>query len=208
MPISPLLASLLLAPNLIKGNMDVVLYADDGIIFSTENTVQLPILCPESGISYNLTKSRPIKSHGNWLVSNFTFLGVQYAPQSKNLDSQCYGGTLTCNTRNPKTFTLDHLEVFKESYRLSYEGLITETFDHWLHTKIGGYLLSRLYQGSYCPTELIQDFTFDYKAGSWSDIEMKRYASSPQTYRLNGQPHHVEFNIFNSSSFANQSLSR
>jgi len=64
MPISPLLASLILAPNLASPNVSLLLYADDGIMFSEENTINLPILPPESGISFNYSKSKIVKSHG------------------------------------------------------------------------------------------------------------------------------------------------
>jgi hypothetical protein len=64
MPTSPLLSTIILAPHIIQTNTHTLLYADDGIMTTTEPTLSLPILPSETGISYNLTKSKLVKSGG------------------------------------------------------------------------------------------------------------------------------------------------
>jgi hypothetical protein len=125
-------------------------------------------------------------------------------------DNKVDSGRLLNSTRTPKDFSLDKLEAFqKAGYYLNYEGTPSETFDHWLNQAIAGYLLSRLYNGGYHEDNLIQDFTFQYIPRSWAALEVhrRRHSSSP-SYILNSEGSIPEFTVFNSSSFANQSLSR
>jgi hypothetical protein len=209
MPISPLLSSIILAPCLQKGNMDMVLYADDGILFSNEPRVIPPILPIESGLRYNLKKCGNIKVNNHYQTP-IKFLGVKYTHDERTIsDKLCYQGTLESSTRNlTSPFSLSLLERFKEAgYHLSYEGKLSETFDHWLHTKIGGYLMSRLYNGSYDPCDVLQDFTLNYRDHSWCSLELDRMSKTPDI-KLNGRSFTENITVFNSSSLANQSLSR
>jgi hypothetical protein len=209
MPTSPLLASLILAPNLASRSVEMLLYADDGILFSYENTIQLPIIPAETGISFNHSKSGEIKTHNTWHTS-LKFLGLTYKPGGKTSDvsTSIHGGTLTTSTRTPKEFTLSKLNAFIEAgYSPSYEGHISHTFDKWLETKISGYLQSRLYAGRYDAENLIQDFSFSYEHHSWSSLEETRH-SNPHPYILNSSSDIPPLTVFNSSSFANLSLCR
>jgi hypothetical protein len=209
MPISPLLASLLLAPNLVTPNVGMLLYADDGILFSTENRVILPVIPASTGISYNLSKSHPIKENSKWLRP-LKFLGITYQPATSStpISERIHSGTLTTSTRTPKDFTLNKLDAFiKAGYSITYNGQWNETFDHWLETKIAGFLQSRLYAGRYDAENILQDFAYTYETNSWSDLEEKR-RSKTATYRLNGETFTEDITIFNSSSLANLSLSR
>lgn len=211
MPISPILSTILLAPLLQKVNEGIVLYADDGLIVSN-----LPILPPafplESGISLNLEKSNHVKRNGTWLKP-LKFLGLTYTynPNSPS-DTLVNSGTLRNSTRTPKDFELHHLDAFRKAgYYLNYSGQISETFDHWLKTKIAGYLQSRLYQGSYETSDLLQEFAYNYIPNSWAHLETERRTAASKkglTYLLNQDKDVPAFTIFNSSSYANQSLSR
>jgi hypothetical protein len=209
MPISPLLASLILAPNLMAPHIGMLLYADDGLLYSTERKVILPTLPSYTGISFNMSKSHSVKENGSW-KRPLKFLGITYTPTTDALpvDLKCHSGTLTCSTRTPKDFTLNKLDAFIQAgYSLSYEGLAGETFDHWLHTKIAGFLQSRLYAGGYNTENILQDFAFNYEPHSWSALEDERRRKTDK-YILNGEPFEGDMTIFNSSSLANLSLSR
>jgi len=210
MPTSPLLSTLLLAPLLTKPQESIVLYADDGIILS-QSPITPPQFPDESGISLNLEKSHHVKRSGKWL-RDMKFLGITYtySPDAPK-DSRVNSGTLMNNTRTPKTFTLDKLEAFYHAgYYVNYEGVALETFDNWFNQKIAGYLQSRLYLGGYHDGDVMQEFAYNYEPKSWSELEMRRLRgnrSKGLSYLLHGNEA-PELTIFNSSSFANQSLSR
>jgi hypothetical protein len=166
MPTSPLLASIILAPQLIKSCQDIVLYADDGLIFSSENNIVPPVFTPESGIKLNLEKSYMIKRQGKW-IKPLKFLGVTYEAGSYLSDSTVSGGQVRNSTRTPKPFILNQLDLFRNAgYYKTYEGKETETYDHWFKTKLSGYLMSRLYNGTYKEDDVLQDFLLNYKPES------------------------------------------
>lgn len=218
MPISPLLSTLILAPHLVKPNENIVMYADDGIITSNFHAISPPIFPKETGICLNESKSSHVKTHGTWLTS-LKFLGLryEYAPQATS-DSTVNGGTLTAATRIPgssqtpdQSFTLDKLDLMRKAgYYLSYEGSINQTYDHWLDQKLAGYLLSRLYNGGYDESTILQDFTMSYTPNSWTSMELRRKSQCEDItkFRISSELSPSDLTIFNSSSYANQSLSR
>lgn len=209
MPTSPLLATLILAPYLRKPNEEIVLYADDGLIFNNSEHLLVPIFPPETGIILHPGKSGVVKEAHQW-KRPLKFLGLTYHPEASSTDESISGGTLTTSTRIPKTFKLHELDTFRlAGYYMDYTGQINETYDHWLKQRIGGFLLSRLYIGDYHEEDLLQNFTLSYEPQSWMDLEMARRARSPEdSYRLSSDSATPDFTIFNTSSLANQSLSR
>jgi hypothetical protein len=211
MPTSPLLSTILLAPHLhLNSTESIVLYADDGIIFSNHAIIP-PVFPKQTGISLNSSKSSHVKINDVWQHA-LKFLGLTYtySPDSPS-DTLIHSGTLRNSTRIPKSFTLSKLDAFREAgYYVNYSGNVDTTFDHWLKTKIAGYLHSRLYLGNYEDNDVLQDFSYNYESRSWAHLECRRRpsVSSPATYRINSDKDVPAFTIFNSSSFANQSLSR
>lgn len=209
MPTSPLLSTLILAPQLLREE-GIVLYADDGVIISNSDPVKTPFFPDETGIRLNYDKSKTVKKDGVWL-SPLKFLGLTYTydPTSPT-DVLVSGGTLSTSTRTPKKFTLDHLDLMRSAgYYHNYTGGLESTYDFWLQQKLAGYLQARLYAGGYDESTVLQDFIYNYKPFSWSDLERIRQGTQGQgTYRLNSETNPPDLTIFNSSSYANQSLSR
>jgi len=208
MPTSPLLSTILLAPHVQRPHESIVLYADDGLIFSPYPIAPLHF-AGHTGITLNSTKSSDIKISKVWQHS-LKFLGMTYthSPDSP-VDQKVYDGTLVSSTRTPKNFALSKLEAFRSAgYYINYTGDPMTTFDHWLHTKISGYLQSRLYLGKFNDEDVLQDFAYNYERHSWSYMENKRQRLNPLHYRISSESVSPTYTIFNSSSYANQSLSR
>ena len=234
MPISPILASLILAPLLQRDNTYLLLYADDGMLFSNENHILPPIFPSETGISFQPKKSHHVKENNIWLRP-LDFLGIRYTPNYTSSDDRISSGILENRTRTHKPFKLDKLDLFaragygdKSTHahgsvahasttmnealtawlpQTSYGKVPHSNFDQWLQTKIAGYLHSRLYLGTFSSEEILQDFTLSYVERSWTYLEKERMQHNSQ-YILNGAPFPERFTIFNTSSLANQSLSR
>lgn len=211
MPTSPLLSTMMLAPYLMNQE-SIVLYADDGIILS-RSPICPPHFPEQTGIELNHDKSHTIREYGQDMRP-IKFLGITYRKEESVIltDTKVSGGTLTGTTRNSlKEFKLDKLDLFKEAgYYLNYNGEALETFDCWFNQKIAGYLQSRLYLGSYDSANILQDFAYNYTSQSWADLESRRQDNLRKKdlgYYLNGDEV-TELTVFNSSSYANQSLSR
>lgn len=210
----PLLAAYALIPfmkqtPLLKGKINWGLpetslsYADDAIFFSNKPfslLEPLGIAAKTSGIEINLDKSDWVKYDGKWEKS-FTFLGLSYD-----------GTTLSANTRKGSKLILAEeekewiiaLEWFEDNHA-TYVPLSSgasnlntrfgDTWDSIMKSRYWGLIQSRLYQGSWDTKELIQEFDFKYKEKSWCDIYVERWRSITK-----------EMNVFNSSSFASESL--
>lgn len=212
-PLSPILSCLCLVKWL-NSHREVIQYADDGII-STDAALDPTkyLSYPEgSGITVNWSKSRWLRKEGIWLLP-LKFLGLEYehTPNAKS-EEGVKEGTLRNKTRIPKPFVLQHLSLFEKAEQYEKDlksgvnkvsperGLYGPNFEWWFKRKYSGYLLSRLYNGSYTQEDLIQDFSYKFRTWSWSHIQDTRW-----TQRNGEKPPNL--NIFNSSSFAAKSLS-
>lgn len=236
-PISPLLSTFLLVPHLmLSSDYSNLQYADDGLVYDYNEEPRLEF-APETNISIHPGKTSLIKESGRWLRP-LKFLGITYTHRSLldpsvlvNSDNLVKDGILETATRNPKQFTLHHLDTFAERIRRdalthhewTLDGiLLTEykdkghtnkpkgssnkwTFDAWFESKYGGYLQSRLYAGTFNIKDIIQDFSYHFETWSWSDLELRR----PAPKFLNGiYEKELTLNVFNSSSFASLSLAK
>lgn len=128
-PLSPTLSTIMLVPLLFMNNekVDVIMYADDGLLYSDhpfnpDDILNFPM---ESGIIAHKEglKSKWVRRDGKWL-SPLKFTGIQYTPHSllnpkladpknRNLSEVLIQGGLISNaTKTPRTFIHDKVKAF------------------------------------------------------------------------------------------------
>lgn len=215
--LSPLLSTLPLTKELfLNPNSEYVAYADDGLLYSSsgvlnpDEILQFP---KETGIEVHRDKSAWIRKNGEWL-RGLKFCGKIYEACSPSEEGDvCQGGTLSNATRSPRPYTFDKYDVIHAaaSYDWWYDGKPGKypySFDEWFHTKYFGYVTSRIYNGTFDLTDIIQDFTYSFRTWSWSDLECtrRRVFTDKDNYRLNGIKDTTTLTVFNSSSYASLSL--
>jgi len=83
--------------------MFVVMYADDGIVFSDSPECTKHISCAKAGVTMSPEKSRWLKLKGAWNVNCFKFLGLEYYPET---------GLVRAKTRKGATLELKTRELF------------------------------------------------------------------------------------------------
>lgn len=214
-PTSPLISTLIITRLLLNNpHCKVVQYADDGILYdltlSPEEILTFP---PESGIRVNWLKSRWLRRDGKWL-NPLKFLGLvyEYTTDTTIPESQIrQHGTLSNATRSPKPVTVDIYHVIEDAWAYDHGKQVSPTtgksdsFEEWFKTKYHGLLMSMIYKGRLDIDNLQQDFTYHYKNRSWSDLN-ESGIDFTSTIPANEQGHRIKVDVFNSSSFAHQSL--
>lgn len=166
-PTSPFLSILALdaAMKVVEGTNKLE-YADDGILYG-ETPLQFPrsITMQEANIRMAPEKSTWVKYDGKWLKP-LKFLGLEY-DGDKDL--------LRASTRNGSTLEYDKaslLEAIEAGYFPHLDGYTKHTtrkgnWEQFVRSKFAGFLMARLYNGSWNQEELWQSFELSFHTGSW-----------------------------------------
>jgi len=209
-PMSPFLSTLVIEEYLFKEvksqGHELLMYADDGMIFSEQGINFKPSKeTIEAGMEFNLEKSWKVKEDGKWL-RKLKFLGLVY-DGNKN--------TWRADTRKGSKLLFDKyslLEAQEEGFMEDYpnknrpNGPLKDNYQlnsrSWLayvNSKFAGYIQSKLYNGSWDNAQFVQNFEMRFKSGTWVYYYekwiriTKRNKSYIPTFKLN---------VFNSSSIA------
>lgn len=196
----------------------IVQFADDGILYDLKadpyDILRFP---PESGVMVNWTKSGWISRSGRWFTS-LRFLGLQYEHRTLKTSpikasSERQEGTMENSTRTRKPYILDSYRAIEEADKYDRTKTVSptdspnESFESWFKTKYQNFVVSRLYHGILSIETLKQDFTYHYIRRSWTDLENRRKKNKGPYYRVDPQGRPIALNVFNSSSFAHNSIS-
>lgn len=180
--------------------LKMVMYADDGIIYSNEPFDPEMIVQDEGirsvGINFNMEKSHWVKSDGIW-ERNLKFLGLTYFHEVDKL-----GGT-TRNSSTPMLFDKHDL-VKAIKHRDREDGLMSPILAHdlpknnwgvkwkdFIFSSVLGFIQSRLYEGEWNPSRLVLVDHLKWKRKTWCAKYIKEYD---------------EVNLWNVSSYAYSSL--
>jgi retron-type reverse transcriptase len=209
-PTSPILANLVMQ-NWINqtSNGDETItvgYADDSYTFS-KKAIKLtdPRFKPHpaTGIVISKTKSFKVKQNGTWLAP-MDFLGLRLDKKVLSANTR-KGSKLVFNSKVAEFLKLEEtrleqgielnkvqqvLEFIDKSKKLPYSS--SGSWFEYFKNKTVGFAMSRLYNGEWNLEHLEQDFSYSYGKTSWS--------------ALIGTSYSVDLDIFNSSSYASQSL--
>jgi hypothetical protein len=205
-PTSPLLSTISLKRIFLEAKLlkdRIVMYADDGIIYGRNlgKILERALKFPEiSGIEPAWDKSAWIKRDGEW-VKPLKFLGLEYDPETDRLAAK---------TRNGSRLIFDKLDLMKavnlrdvvgdenlldvmelESTEYMDSEMTGQTWETWLKSKIQGYMVARMYAGSWDLKDLEQDFSMTFGKNTWMAHRGKK---------------HENIDIFNSTSIAARSL--
>lgn len=230
-PMSPILSIYALRLSLEKVFQKIVLYADDGILFDEQflSKIEDPLLI-KFGIIINPHKSGWIRREDVNELPSFKFLGLRYWLETGEITSETRN-PLTANVPIPDNWKdllfssvetpLRWFRTWKREYGLRplekqtlekseqimrLEELLEDpqqessvsfkpsvfTWEHFVRSKFSGLVLSHLYSGRFDSSEMSQNFSYTYRENTWSSVKGV------------GKPF---INIFNSSSYACQSLS-
>jgi len=186
----------------VRTDIKSVSYADDPIFYSNR-----PFEIADQshwGICINEAKSGWVKVAGEW-KKNLKFLGLEYDYKTKNfLANTRKGSRLMMAT----TFG-DILASEVLSRKLDAEiGHKYGTWRHIFESRIVGFLIARLYQGSWKSDEIEQDFRLHFSNNSWLSSV---WSKSVKDKNIWGNFDKVtaffkRYNVFNSSSYASESL--
>lgn len=190
---SPLLSSLVTQGCLFPYIEGLIMYADDGVIFS-DSPIELPELpsMREAYVSWNHSKTEVIKENGIW-KKPLKFLGLEYDGTINKLRAKTRKGSTLLYDKEALVSAVQATEIGNKQY---IRGL-GKSWTDFFQSKILGYIQARLYAGSFDLANLEQDFSYTYKPGSWTENYPKKIDSSI------GKP-----TVFNASSFANTWLLR
>lgn len=157
-------------------------YADDGLFYSEE---EFKVLQQKSrGIILNEKKSGWVKFDGEW-IKPLKFLGLVY--DGENLQSQTRSGKSLMVSEDMTALgsLIENLE--SQGAEVSCWS-IKKRATNVLNTRIGGFIQSRLYNGSLNLQAVEQDFTYSPSKNSWGYLKG------------------TKLNTFNASSYACKSL--
>jgi hypothetical protein len=115
-------------------------------------------LLKEFGIEYNWEKSGWVKKDGKWLKP-LKFLGLSYD-----------GEIWKAETRKGSHLIYDKeslLEAIEGGYLSNKYVKVPHQFEKFIQSSLKGFILSRMYTGSWNLEEYFQDFHLDYMKGSW-----------------------------------------
>lgn len=184
---SPILSSLVTRGCLFPYIKGLIMYADDGIIFSDQPiTLEPNAAMIDAGVSWNETKTEIIKENGEWR-RNLKFLGKEYDFTLDKLRAKTRKGSTLLYDKEDLVSALQATEKNKQYVR----GL-GKTWNDFFQSKIFGYIQARLYSGKYDLSNMEQDFSYTWEPGSWAD-KFPHYG-----YNRDEKP-----NVFSSSSIAN-----
>lgn len=191
LPISPI-QSILTLPEFLSQQRSIS-YADDPIFYGEEAFDILSEL--RKKITLSLEKTFWIKQEGVWL-RKLKWLGLEYDP---------FKDTLTSSTRKVKTGEMSPLEITplfrdfmithqkiehltvekrRECIKKGYFAIRKNRNRPWselLESRLGGFIMSKLYTGSWSENEVDQDFTLKGCMGSW--VYIKQREGIPLTIR-------------------------
>jgi hypothetical protein len=185
---SPILSSLVSADCLFDHIPGLIMYADDGIIYS-DTPIKLGYTQKmlNGGVKWNDLKCRVIKENGVW-KNELKFLGLLYDPWKDKIKSKTKSGTELTFTKSDLVSAVAATEKDNKQY---VKGL-PRNWQDFFQSRILGYIQARLYAGKWDLNNLEQDFSYRYKPGSWA-----QYCPRKPT------PGMLLPNVFNSSSIAN-----
>lgn len=193
-PTSPFLSILLLDWICKDKDQDykIVRYADDGVIFSNK---PIEILETEemlsAGIIYAKQKCKYVKFDDKW-VSSLKFLGLIYEDE-----------VLKASTRKGSKLIYDKesmLEAIEQGYLTRWYTKSEGSFDNFIKSSLKGFIMSRLYIGSWNLEDYFQDFTLKYKRGSWVWHYVKWVERTTGRHAIVSGLLGVKLSVFNSSS--------
>lgn len=205
-PTSPLLSILSISRSKL-GSYPHVMYADDGILFDVD-PLSLPDVTELSDEKYGvLIHPSPEKTY--WARK----WGEELRP-IKFLGLIIENGELRSETRKGKSLKLDQWELLSEEAQrntLRELGRQTERkrmkkrnylkgkpWEDYMMSTIQGYIISRLYAGTWNREDFDQDFHLKFKEGSYISY-YRKHESNPWKLKMRED---LKLNIFNSSSVA------
>lgn len=170
-PTSPFLSNASLDASLLELWKEIVQYADDGIMygkFLTQEVIDQVFshaLCMSAGIIISLEKSGWVKKDGIWLKP-LKFLGLEYDGEKNELRA---------STRKGSKLIYDKaslLEALEEGYyniggTSAGKPAKPMSWERFAVSKYTGWILSRLYNGSWNQEEYVQNFSLTYSKGTW-----------------------------------------
>jgi hypothetical protein len=190
---SPVLSTVLLTHLLMLKypDIEIVMYADDGIMASNQpfNPYELlGNLCKKSGIKAHLDapKSKWVRIAGIWQC-NLKFLGKLIVAKDQTSNST---GLLKNATRTPKEYTFSLGYAIGLCIEFDFwmgpnpekptRKILDDTSpyirpsisDSWVDSKYFGYITSRIYNGSDKDLELLPEWKeYNFIPGSWSHLD-------------------------------------
>lgn len=206
-PLSPLLSLVALEETLFKMfPNNVIMYADDGIIYGgdeiTENSIRNKLEGMDFGVSINWDKSGWVKQAGQWMKP-LKFLGL--VTDGEKLRASTRKGSVLVydksklidvyNSRQKEADlrreTGDLESEMKFSPWSNNEPVKTPSMLQLVNSKLWGLMQNRLFTGSYETSDVVQNFQLTYSVGSW--MHQRKYLRKKLT-------------VFNSTSYALRSL--
>lgn len=207
-PTSPILANTImdLWVKQHPSSIHCVAYADDSVSFSNHPIELSPP--DDTGIKINPDKSGYVKYEGKWLKP-LKFLGLEYdgnifrahtrkgsklalGPRERHLMevvSQLQEDQMFYNIEEALEW-LKTVNQAHEKFGPSGELKLNNSWEDYFKSRLIGFILSRLYQGTWNLDNLEQDFEMNFVRGSWMDTKLRK----------------KKLDIFVASSYANYSL--
>jgi len=171
-PTSPFLSNISLNDSLLAIWKEIVQYADDGLAYGEKLTQKViddmfsSVVFKLCGIILSVEKSGWVKREGKWLKP-LKFLGLEYDGVTNQLRANTRKGSKLVYD---KASLLEAIEGGLYDTSGSVSGGIpkaTQSWEKFAVSKYAGWVLSRLYNGSWNQDEYVQNFSLRYSKGTW-----------------------------------------
>lgn len=202
-PTSPFL-SILALDRVIRddGFVKDVRYADDGVRMTNGKPIEPKEteLMEKFNIKYAKEKCGWVKKEGKWL-KNLKFLGLIYNAEKDELVSDTAKGKSLVHDKQ------DLLDLMYKKKGFKSRDEYPENFGSWesfIKGDLSGFILSRLYNGSWNLEDYTQSFKMKHLRNSWVGVYNKFIKRKKYDQKILKDLMHIKLNVFNSSSLCLQ----